>query len=219
MPELTEDDIDQEVEEARSGFDLRARLEGRQLRTSTIELFTDEVTGAKHLENEQKLEAYKLILEAANVKGLVIDDATKAGIAVAKKDQARILREQPKLLEELHKTSLSLELRATPRIVKEAATRHAHKAAGSKPGGWEPEQIGPFSDAFSAYIIAHMVMGYTDNQTGTRVSHLTIANAQALREFLPDHQYKRLEEAVTDLQDRNVISEAVTASADFSQAG
>lgn len=217
MPE--EIDLDQEVAEAKSGFDLKARLSGRAMRTATIELFTDEVTGEKHLDNEQKLEAYKLIVKAAETEGIVLTDENKETLAGAEAEAYQIEKEQPALLEALHKTSLTLELRATPRIVKEGAQRHAYKATNTAAGNIPPEKIIPFNQAYSAYMIAHMVTGYTDNESGQKVSHLTIEDAQTLREHLPDSQYARLEATVGDLLDRNMISEAVTASADFSQAG
>jgi hypothetical protein len=212
-------DIDEEVTEAKSGFDLKARLQGRALRTATIELFLDEVLGEKHLDNEQKLEAYKLIVAASETEGLELNDQMKATLATSKKEITRLTREQTKLADELHKTSLTLELRAAPRIVKEAATRAAYKASGAKPGDIAAKQIIPFNQAYAAYVIAHMVMGYTDNQSGERVNSLSVEDANNLREFLPDAEYARLEATVADLQDRNMISEAVTASADFSQAG
>lgn len=212
---MTDIDIDEEVTEAKSGFDLKARLSGRALRTTTIELFTDEVTGEKHLDNENMLEAYKLIIDASATPDLVLTDEMKATLATAKKEAARIKKEQPKLLEELHKSSLTFELRATPRIVKEAATRAAFKATHTEPGNIPADKITPFNQAHAAYMLAHMVTGYTDNDSGQKVSHLTVEDAQNLREFLPEAQYARLEAAVSDLNDRNMISEAVTASADF----
>lgn len=219
MSDSTEIDIDAEVEQAKEDFELEQTLSGRNHRTKTIELFTDEVTGEKHLDNEQKLEAYKLIIEASKTPDLVLTDEMKATLVISKKEVAKIEKEQPTLLEELHKTSLTIELRATPRIVKEAAQRAAYKATDTKPGDIPAEKIIPFNQAYAAYIISKMVMGYTNNKTGTHKSSMTVKGAQTLREFLPDFEYARLEAVVGDLQDRNMISEAVTASADFSQAG
>jgi hypothetical protein len=205
--------VENEITEAKSGFDLKARLQGRALRTATIELFLDEVLGEKHLDNEQILEGHKLIIAASETPNLVLNDDIETRLASLKKTNAKLAKEQVGLVEELHKTSLTLELRAAPRIVKEGGTRAAYKATGTKPGDISAEQITPFNNAYAAYMLAHMVVGYTDNASGEHVTHLTVEDAQALREFLPDAEYARLEAVVADLQDRNMISEAVTASA------
>jgi hypothetical protein len=197
---------------AKSTFDLKARLQGRGLRSGSITLYLDEVTGEKHLNLENQIEALKLVVAAPD------NNLSDAQTAELNKEIKRIQKEYDALGKTLALHSLELTLRAVPDIVVEAARRHARKAVGVK-GNIPEDKLIDFTKAYANDLFSNIVTEIRDVETDSVNPTVSVEDIADLRAFIPEGQWERLDAKIGDLQFRNVISEAVTASADFSQAG
>lgn len=203
------DQIDEVVAEAKTGFSLKDRLQGRALRTATVTVYTDEVLGEKHQDAEREIANLKALLrpiEGVTLGDDVVAETTKQINAAEKKLKA--------LTKDLRASGLTFNLRAVPEIVGKASSREARKTLGIK-GGVPAEKLEAFADLFNAIMLTHVVTDYVDHASGETIPSLSVEDAQALEDFLPANEYARLKAAYDDLQTKNVISESITAQADF----
>lgn len=229
-----EEEIEQIATEAKGDYDLAARLRGRSMRTKTVTLFTDEPTAEKHQELESKIkllrasvENMEIIREAAVSIELpqvakaiqkIIDDALKNDDGYNAEKVAELEAERDELAEELKKTAFVFNLRAVPPIIAKDARRQAKKKLGIT-GKNVPEAEDEFFEEYvAAYTLAAVVEQYTDKVDGSVHKSLSADDARYLNDLLPDGEYKKLLTALGEVQFKNVISDTVVDSANFSPA-
>lgn len=215
-----ENEIESVVEEARETFELGNFLRGRSQRVKQIKLYTDEELGAR-------LGGYE-VTKKIGPSGLPIPDVRAWGLKgeyadlslndeLKKKNAKRlkaIEKEVAAILEELDETSLTLELRSVPKVIKKDAHRAAKKALDIT-GKNIPEALEEeYSDEYDAQILERVVTKVTRGDGAVQHS-FTAQDARELQDFLPESEYARLSDAIVELLFRTQISAKAVEDADF----
>ena len=225
---ITEDPIiTQIVAEAKAGFNLTARLQGRALRTGSITVYTDEIAGEKYKAIDLKLQQIsdsaanlKKLAEAARNVGLeagAVALETEAGNALANTDlaaYAALETEQEAVKAELDASSLTFELRAVPEIIVKDTRRKSNLALSIK-GPVPEDRQDEWGEYFTALLLTQVIRKVTDHATGDSAESISLEDARSLGDYLPLSQFQRLSVKMADVQYKNSISDSVTAEADF----
>jgi hypothetical protein len=193
------DEIKQVVDEARSSYGLIDRLKKRDMRTSKVTVFTDEVTGVKHLSLTQQIDK----LAAAKDRSPEDDELL-----------LNLERKKVDLERELKQSSFTIHLQAVPPVVARDGLRIARKTLGIK-GEVPADRIDEVNEVSAAALLSKAVTKWVDNSDGSEHNELTLEEARALKDYLPLFESLRLNAAVDDLQYRNVIAQSVTSDSDF----
>ncbi len=199
MSDMT--DANEIVAETKKEFNLMDRLKSRPIRTTEVTVFTDEVLGAKHMELAEKLAAAKV--EAADPDSSATDD-----------DYADLAAETKRVANLVAETAITLKLRALPPIVAEAAARTTRKTLGIK-GQITADNSAAYSDLYTAQMISDSVETVKDHQTGQTMSGISPEEAQALRDYLPNGEFNKIDVAIGDLSVRSHIATTLSEDADF----
>lgn len=189
------DDIQTIATEAKEGFDLMARLEGRPTRTKDVPVYTDEVLGEQHATVLRQLQAAKLT--SSNPE-----------------DYESLATEERILASRVYATGFTVSLRAVPRIVIKKADRETRKALGIK-GTPHPDVVEEFSEQYTARVLRDSIEKITDHKTKSVKTDLTVDEVRALGDFLPAGEFTKIDTAMNDLSLTAQISDAITADADF----
>lgn len=203
-------EVDAIVAEAKTGFNLKDRLQKRSLRTARQTVYTDEVLGQKYIELSQVLNA-QLSLIARPVDGKVFTEAVRDE---AQEVVDKLQPEVDEVLAKLKAGGLTFDLQAVPEVIVKDCRRKARKHLGAK-GAVPAEQTDAYNDAYVAEIIAATVIGYTAHETGEHFGKLEYDEALALVDFLPMYEFQKLDSAIKNIQFTNAISESVVDDADF----
>lgn len=210
MPDI---DVDEIADEARSSFDMTKRLSGRSFRSDKRTVFTDEVTGQEHLEVLAKIATLTALAHEP-----FIDPETQEvlveGVALDTKAIAKLDKERLALEAKLDKTALTFEWRAIPELIVDECRRKARKEA-IVVGKSEDETNQDFNRAFIAYLLSRAVTRFKDHETGEIHTGLTLANAKALKGFLPKEEMQKLDAAYSKTQFTNAIALEAVDSPDF----
>lgn len=189
--------MDEEIEtigaEAKSSFDVIARLKGRSLRGGTITLYWDELAGEAH--------------QKAVQEHLAADSAT---------DSAEKQKAVDAALEKLMESKLVFHLRAVPEIGNKAASRAALKRYRSKVDKKVPEEdMKDFQDYFRAHMLSQTITKIVDADGAESSTDLTPEAVLELQDFLPANQWEALAKFLDEIQYRQVIAESLTDTVDF----
>lgn len=220
--------IQEIVDETRESFDLGDFVRGRSVRTKTIRVFTDEVTaerrggferGEQTLPNGAvmpTLRSWGLVKELAEAQTAYeeISPKTTKEAKAAKAKVERLTEEIKELTATLVETSLEIELRAVPKVIKKGAYRAARQALGIN-GKLREEQASDFFDEHSAQTLTRTVVSITRHSDGARNEGISIDSARDLVNNLPDSEWAKVDEAINELLFEKVISDQVAADADF----
>lgn len=197
-------EVEEIVDEAKSTFNLKARLEGRDRRTSKVTIFTDEVTGAKHIAAEGAVNSHEAVKSAL-------------GDAWSKEQQKSLVtatKERDALETELKKSAITLHLQAVPPVIAKDGIRVARKVLKIT-GQASEEQNEEINTLSFLHTLSKAVTKVNDHATGEEHSSLSFENARALKDYLHPIEQAKVEVALAELQYRGVISNTVTADADF----
>jgi seryl-tRNA synthetase len=231
-------DIDEIIEEAREGFDLRARLQGVRTRTKQVTVFTDDETGALlggaedvlipgteivsgrrrwGVQGELDEIAHRAEALAKRLEGSPSpedEDALSAEAESLNAQREKLTRKAASLIKKLRATSLTFTLRSVPELVVRDTRRKARNALGIKSKGIEGREE-EFSLEYTAILLAASVDSWTDAASGQTFDELTVRQAKDLYDFLPVGQFAKLDRGMTELSMQASIGEYGTDSADF----
>jgi seryl-tRNA synthetase len=236
MAKSSAPEVDTIVQEAREGFDLRARLAGTSKREKTVTIYTDADTGSKlggaedivlpgteivsgrrrwgvqgQLDEiSQRAEA----LAKQITDGKVSDEEAGDEIATLETKRAELTKQAEKLLKKLDESALVFTLQAVPDLVVRDSRRIARKNLGIKAKGIEGREE-EFSLEYTAVLLAASVASWTDKLSGDTFDELSVDQAKQLRDFLPVGQFSKLDRAMVELSMEAAIGNYGTDSADF----
>lgn len=222
----TEEEVTALVTEARGGFNLLDRLQGRSIREDTVTVFTDEVLGEKHAALEKKMAlistqavGLKKLSDAALLVGLVEESEwlqTRADERTVDMDEYnKVDAEAVAVAKEIHESALTIKMRALPKVVKKDAHRRARKALNITSKGIPDAQADDYNERYLAELLALSLVTIYDHQSKKTVSEIGIGDALDLQGFLPEWEWLKINNALIDLQAKNAISESVTDDANF----
>jgi hypothetical protein len=202
------DSIEQIVSEARKGFDLKARLEGRTRAEGTHTVFTDDKLA------KQVVETATAIAVAKSLSVPAVKDANNKVLAKEVKPDQKLIAElteaKAKLVEELRATSLTFHFRAVPQILVDRANVQAKAKLAENPDDSEA------SDAyFFAVLFADAVTKVEDHAAGESATSIDLEDALALRDQLESGEWLQLNAAFNTVQFQNSVAHQITDSPDF----
>lgn len=210
-------EIVQTVTEAKSGFGLRERLNGRPFRTDDIIIFIDEPTGDLLGGATDKLDPKFGFVTGRIRSGVIGEIDALAGVDTeeARKELVRLEKRKKALLKTLHETAWVFSLHGVPDIVVEGYKRETRTSLGIKGSVVPDEQDENYNAGFTARLFDAIILNVHDNRDGADSGKLGYEEAKDLSGFLPKSEYQRLSRKIAELQFKETVSESVTASADF----
>lgn len=228
-------------DEAREGFDFRARLAGANNRRKTVTIYTDAAagdelgyafdatlpggikTGDRHrkglvgkldaLEAESKaLLAHFDALEAAELE---IPDVDQERVKEITAEIAKVREEIDVVRERIKHSAFEFHLISLPEIADRKAKREARQALNLKVKGIPEARQEEYDLEHAARIISASVESWIDVAEGEKHDGLTPAQVHDLRDYLPRGQFPRLESACVELSFEAAIMNASVDDADF----
>ena len=204
------DTIEQVAESARKGFDLKARLEGRNRAEGKHTVFTDDKLAKQVLEKSMAIAVAKSLAMPAqkDPEGNIVSEEIK----VDQKLVDELTAEKDTLVAELRSTGITFHFRAIPRLLVDKAN------AATKLAFPNAEELGTKDEAdahFFALLFADAVTKVEDHAAGESASSISIEDAVALREQLEDGEWVQLNVAFSEVQFKNSIAHQITDSPDF----
>lgn len=213
------------VEEVKSTFDLSAKLRGRPLRSKTVTVYTDEVAGEQIQNIEVALQqltdmptSLKVIAKAARDLGLEsaadgLDKVALDGVRDIDK-YTKLEDDKAELVETLKASAITFELQALPRIVVNGGHREARKALGIKGASVPDDRMEEFSDLATAILLTKAITSLRDAD-GAIITNVTVEQAKDILAYLPFSEFQKVDNALAELNSRDVISGAITDTPDF----
>lgn len=223
-----EEQFEQIAAEAREGYSLRDRLQGRTRVSKTVTVYTDEVAGRElggAVDQEDQfgiklgrrrwglkgeLDALEERLVALDKQESPDEDEVNEVVALIEKTKKKI----PGVLKRLEASALVFTLSSVPDLVKKDARRRAKKAAGIKGKGIEGREE-EFGEEYTPILLSESVQSWEDRATGKTFSTLSVEEAKWLQQDLPEGEFPKLDAAMIDLSFQAQISNVATDSADF----
>ena len=210
------------AESARDGFDLKAKLQGRGMRTKTQTIYTDEITGERLGGVEMREEINRLgmpmkVPHSWGIMGEIVELSRTEELEKKNADRIAALKEEVKTLaRELERTAMDFELRAVPKAVKRDTHRAARDALGIKEKVTENHpRYDEYVEEREAQIMQRVIVSIHDRESDSTKRRITIDDARAMSGYLPDWEYAKLSAAVNELLWENTISEQAVEDADF----
>lgn len=223
-------DIEEIQNEARKGYDLRARLAESNSRTKTVTVYTDANLGAE-LGYATDEEVYAGIKSGRRIrKGLIGElDALKEQAAALEGDEGAtqddvdeihkraksIGAKIAKVRKEMEQTAFVFTLRSVPEAVIKDCRRKARKSLGIKGKGIPEGREEEYADEYTFHMLAASVQSWEDKKTGDTFDAVTVDQARDLQGFLPRGQFQRLDEAMVELSLEVAIANSAVDDADF----
>lgn len=190
------------AEEAKSRFTLRDRLQNRDHLEDSVTVFIDDVLGKKHAQAELDVNR----LEAA--KAAAGDDWS------GEKELVKARKAHAALTAELKRKRVTLHLQAVPSVITDGGRRVAKKFLGIK-GSVPEEREDDVTAVVNAHLLSSAVTSWYDHEYDETNHSLELADAVALRGYLPPHEKLKLDIKLGELQYANTISATVTNDPDF----
>lgn len=231
------DVVEEIIEEAREGFDLRARLMGATRREKTVTVYTDSATGhelggaediitprdglksglrrrwgvAGELDEvSARAESLSQLIRA----GQISEEDALPEIEELEAKRAELTAKAKKLLKKLQSSALDFTLHAVPDLVIRDARRQARKNLGIKNKGNEGREE-EYGLEYTAIMLAASVSEWTDRESGKTFHILTVEQARELKDLLPFGQFDILDAAMVELSMESAISHSSTDDLDF----
>lgn len=195
--------------EAAEGFDLKARLQNRGLREGQITLYLDEEAGlelgsARDVKNQ-------LQIVVGRVQEGILGELDKLG---EDDDRTELEAKRDALIKKLEASALIVKLRAVPPVIAKSARRRAKDSLKIK-GKIADDQIEDYNDLYLAYLLSDTIVSITDVASGGVQGKLSYEDAKALKEYLPDQQFGRLDNKLAEIQFKDAVDESVSSDSDF----
>lgn len=220
--------IEEIVRETQESFDLGDFLRGRSTRTKTVRVFTDEVTAERRGGFAKTTETLANGVQIPGIRswGLVKDLAdaqseydglepkTTKEAKAAKAKITTLTEEIKALTAELVETSLEVELKAVPKVIKKDAYRASKKALGIN-GKISDTQAVEFMDEHSAQILHRTVVSIKKEASGEKNTGISVESARDLVGLLPDSEWGKINATLKELLDEQVIADQVVEDRDF----
>lgn len=212
------------VTEAKEGFDLKKRLQGRALREAHITLYLDETTGEELGEASDTpiTNDFGLVVRRVVVREGVLGDIADLGAADGdetpedREKRATLEARKTELLARLEQTAITVHLRAVPPLVVTDVRRSTKLALDIKGKNIPDEREEEFNLAHNARLLAAALVSIRDHESNTINSKPDLDDATNLADYLPFSEYARLRTKMTEVLFKNAVAEAVTDDADFS---
>jgi hypothetical protein len=209
-------EIESIILEAKTGYDMRARLNGSARRKASIKIFTNEVAADElgYAKDVDKVNTFGIVdgttRERVGILGLIDgDDGSDDAYSAQLDTEAAALR---KLLDE---SALTFSLAAVPTLVVQGARRKARESFGIKGTTIPDADVENYNHAYVARLFSAIIVSFVDHETGETYDGLDYDGAASLKDLLPPSEYARFDAKVVELQFKNAIDESVTAQADF----
>lgn len=226
-----QDSFEEIVEQAKEGYDLRARLRGAPKSEKVKTLYTDEVTG-KELGGDIEIidrgirtgqrRRWGVLGRIAELEEEVagLEEGNEADEKRAAEIEAELTplhAKAEKLAKKLESTAIVVKLVPVPDLVMRAAHHKAKKSAGikGKSSNATEEQAEAYTLAKNAIILSSSIVDFHDKGEGVRLSSITVEMAEALKDELHPSEYLKVDTAMYELQLETSIGYSATDSADF----
>jgi hypothetical protein len=215
MSDITPE-IEQTISEAKTSFDMRARLNGSARRRASIKIFTNEVAGEEL--------GYAKDFPLENNLGMVVStERRRLGIlglidgdnGSDDEYSAHIDAEAKRLRDLLDESAITFNIAAVPPLVIEGVRRKSRKSLGIKGSVVPDDDVENYNKIYLANLFTSVIESFTDHATGETYDSLDYDSAGSLKELLSESEYARLDAKVVEVQFKNAIDESVTAQADF----
>jgi hypothetical protein len=221
-------DVESVIEEAREGFDLRARLIGANTLTKTVKVYTDTATGRELGGSEDRRTQNGIVvgrrrwgvqgrLEELGLEAEALgkqEEPDVEQIKAIEDESAALVKKSKTLLAKLEKSALVFTLRAVPELIIRDTRRKAKANLNIKGKGAQGREE-DLALEFTILLLAASVSEWTDNASGTVLSSLTDQQARDLNDLLPPGQFDRLDRAMIELSFEAQIANSGTDDADF----
>ncbi|WP_217182695.1 hypothetical protein [Streptomyces sp. AC495_CC817] len=228
-------------EEAREGYDFRARLAGANNRRKTITVYTDAAAGDKlgyaidavlpggiktgerlrkglvgkldalAIEGDALLKRFDALEEA----GAEIPDVDNDRVKEITAERAKLTKQIDALKERLKGTGIEFHLISLPKMIQKKVKRETRQALGLKAKGIPESRQEEYDDEYTARILSASVEKWTDHENGETSSSLSVQQAKDLEDFLPEGQFPRLDRACVELTFEAAIADGSVDDADF----
>lgn len=239
MPEQARVELEEIAKSAKKGFNLQDRVKNRGLRRASITIYLDEELGPKLGWAYDKTISDGLTNRIVRVREGVIGELDQArvdleqlkigavaasvtGTASKKKandlaaNVAELEAKRDKMVVELTRTAIVLQLRAVPPIIEKNCRRLAKQTLGITGKNVPDERAEEFTESNTAHLMSKIVQSVTDSESGEINHEFDYDDAIALIGYLPPGQYARLDEKLGILQFTDAISQSIEAQEDFS---
>lgn len=215
--ESIDEDVQEEIEQERQGFDIIDRLVNRPKRKPVeVTIYLDEEAGeelgyARDLHNELGVRVGRL---REGVRGELDEELEKPEDERDQKKIKSLIAKAKKLIARIEKDSLTFTLQWVPPIVEEVIDREVRKAMNAK-GSIPQERKAEYQDIWLDHALRATVISIVDNKDGSKRDKITVAEAKAYRNYAPKDQKPRLDGALGKLINRSVLSREALDTADF----
>lgn len=221
MPTEVEE-VDGIIAEAKTDYDLIDRLRKRGMRTATIKLYTDEITGdlLGTAHDEPVNNILGIPVSSKRVREGVLGEIDELESVINPNDgQKKRLKalhaEAKKLRATLEATSIIFKLRAVPQIIVDSVRRETKQALKIKGKNIPEDREEEFIQKNNALLLSKIIESFTDTEAGITQNGISVEWAEGLKEYLPPYEYVRLNVKLNEIQFKNALSEGVTDQADF----
>jgi hypothetical protein len=209
-------EVDKTIAEAKSSFDMRARLNGSARRKASIKIFTDEVAGEELGYAKDVVEFNALGLttgtkrERLGVLGLIDGDDGSDD-----KYSLHLDSEEKRLCKLLDESAITYNIAAVPPLVIDGVRRTSRKELGIKGSIVPDDDVENYNKVYLANLFMAVIPSFIDHATGETYTGLGRDGAASIKELLPASEYARLDAKIIEVQFKDAIDESVTAQADF----
>jgi len=209
-----QEEYDSLREEATGSFDLTARLQGLAGREGQITLYLDEEAGLELGTAHDETNNFGITVgrKQEGVLGEIDKLDTESDSYAA--DLARLEAKRDEMIAKIQQSALIVKLHSVPPVVAKGAKRRAKETLKIK-GKVSEDQLGDFSDAYLAHLLSDTIVSITDVASGGVQSKLTYEGARALKDYLPDQQFTRLDNKLAEIQFKDAIDESIASDSDF----
>lgn len=207
-----------EIQEQREGFDLLDRLVKRPKRKpEVVTVYLDEERGdelgdAHDVKNELGIVVDRFrsgVLGELDLEKSKPEDQRDTEKIAALEARAR------ELIEEIRHDSLTFTLQWIPPIAEEVLQKETLDAIGVKDLPVPDAKRDQYKKEWFARAIVATLVSLKDNSSGAVKDKLTVSEAQAIKNYLPDSQQDRIDAALGRVLYRDVLAREALDNADF----
>lgn len=206
-------DENPEVAKTKATFDLSERLKNRGLRSGSIKIYTDEVTGAELGAADDIKNSWGVTTGRRQTGVLGEIDRLDKESPTYDQDLARLNTEAARLKAILDETALTFNLRAVPPVIAKDAKRRARASLNIK-GKVDDDRIEEFNESFTAHLLSDTITSVEDAD-GNENGKQTYEQCLELLRYLPASEFNRLDGKLSEIQFADAVSAEYIETADF----
>ena len=229
-------EIEEIVKEVEDDFDLDDLLNNRSHVDSTLRLYTDEKAGKElggaEAEKGQfgfgtrrrwgilgEIDALSEVIERAEKALGAMDDGDARALIQEEVDEAnaRVVELGKKagpLIEKMNRSAIDLEIQSLPPVIIKDCRRRARAALEIK-GKVSEADTERYMEQFNNEILVACVGKYTLVGNGKSMDGITVAQAAALYDKLPQSEVDKLDGKINEIVFKSSIAQEVGLNSDF----